>query len=256
VKQGRVDRHRERGVSVVHVKCDLTSFESSQRAYDEITGAMPPIGGVANGAMILRDSTIVQLPFDDLNLALSSKVKSTVNLDRLFSTPSKTLDWFICFSSIVATIGNLGQGAYAAGNFFMKTLVRRRRRQGMCGCTIDISRVLGLGFIERESQGRLTHAHQTRLKEQSGTLAIGETDLHQLFAEAIISGRSDSGLEPDIITGLAPVRVETAPDAFWLPNPRFGLIIREREGAGANAAGGDRINAVPPAQLLRRRSSY
>jgi hypothetical protein len=209
---------------------------------------MPPIGGVANGAMVLRDASVVQMSFEALNTVLRSKTHSTMNLDRLF--PSNTLDWFVGFSSIVGTTGNPGQAAYSAGNVFMKTVIRQRRSRGLAGSTIDICRVIGVGYIERESSGRLTREHQARLMTRSGTLAMSEVDLHQLFAEAIVSGRPDSDLDPEIITGLAPISVEEAKEAFWAPNAKFGLIIREEGASGGQGAGGSAANSIPVRQLL------
>lgn len=252
VDQGWVDLHRARGATVVYRACDLTDFSSAKQVHDDIVSNMPPIGGVANGAMVLRDVSFVQMDFESLNTVLRSKVLSSTVLDRLFSATavsSRTLDWFVGFSSIVGTTGNPGQAAYSAGNVFMKTLVRRRRARGLPGSTIDICRVIGVGYIERESSGRLTREHQARLATRSGTLAMSEVDLHQLFAEAIVSGRPTSGLDPEIISGLAPITVAQAKDAFWAPNPKFGLIIREEDAA----AGTDRAGAkggVPVRQLL------
>jgi hypothetical protein len=62
---------------------------------------------------------------------------------------------------------------------------------------------------------------------------MSESDLHQLFTEAVVSGRPDSRLDPELILGLAPITTEQAKDAFWAPNPRFCLIIREKDAAAA-----------------------
>ncbi|KAK3292393.1 KR domain-containing protein [Chaetomium fimeti] len=218
---------------------------------------MPPIGGVANGAMVLRDISVVQMSFEALSTVLRSKIQSTTNLDRLFSPSSpssKTLDWFIGFSSIVGTTGNPGQAAYSAGNVFIKTLIRRRRARGLPGSTIDICRVLGVGYVEREQSaaGRLTREQQARLATRSGSLAMSEADLHQLFAEAVVSGRPASGLDPELISGMAPITTDQAKDAFWAINPKFGLLIREKDAAaaGRDRAGGGKGGGVPLRQLL------
>ncbi|KAI1085697.1 hypothetical protein F5B20DRAFT_519373 [Whalleya microplaca] len=243
-----VQWHKERGSTVAYFASDVTDFESIKQTYADINKTMPPIAGVANGAMVLRDSSLLNFEFDDFQAVLRPKIQGTVNLDRLFQTTGEQLDWFIGFSSIAGTIGNPGQSAYTAGNCFMKALVSHRRSQGLAGSSIDISRLVGLGFIERESHGRLTKEHQERLTTRSGTIAMSENDLLQLFAEAIVSGRPDSGLSPELITGLAPITTEQAKDAYWKTNARLSLLIRE-VGHGA-ALGGDKGNAVPVKQLL------
>ncbi|KAL4902785.1 hypothetical protein BDW74DRAFT_186745 [Aspergillus multicolor] len=244
-----VEWHKARGATVRYFGGDITNFESMKQIHDSIKESMPPIGGVANGAMVLRDSSFMKMDFDDFQAVLGPKIQGTINLDRLFSDPNHPLDWFIGFSSIAATVGNPGQSAYTAGNCFIKGLVERRRKQGLAGSVIDITRLVGLGFIERESHGRLTKEHQERLTTRSGTIAMSENDLHQLFAEAILSGRPSLGLNPEIITGLSPLTVEQAKDAYWKTNARLSLLIREL-GQGDLAQGGERGNAVPLRQLL------
>ena len=148
----------------------------------------------------------------------------------------------------MSTIGHPGQSAYSAGNCFIKGLIDRRRKRRLAGSSIDISRLIGLGFIERESHGRLTREHQERLKTRSGTMAMSENDLHHMFAEAILSGRPDADLNPEIITGLAPINIELSKEFYWQTNPRLGLLIREVE--KGEPRGGERATAVPLRQLL------
>ncbi|GFF52590.1 hypothetical protein IFM51744_07886 [Aspergillus udagawae] len=243
-----VQWHKSRGATVRYFEGDITSFKSMKQIHDAIKESMPPIGGVANGAMVLRDSSFMRMSFEDFQVILGPKIQGTINLDRLFSDPNQPLDWFIGFSSVAATVGNPGQSAYTAGNCFIKGLVGRRRKQGLAGSVSDITRLVGLGFIERESHGRLAKEHQERLTTRSGTIAMSENDLHQLFAEAILSGRPDLGLNPEIITGLAPITVEQSKDAYWKTNTRLSLLTRE-VGQG-DTQGGKRGNAVPLRQLL------
>ncbi|KAI3032561.1 Zinc-binding dehydrogenase family protein [Aspergillus niger] len=248
VDEGWVHWHKTRGATVRYFEGDITNFESMRRIRDIIRDSMPLIGGVANGAMVLRDSSFMNMSFYDFQAVLGPKVQGSVNLHRLFSDPKQPLDWFIGFSSIAATVGNPGQSAYTAGNCFIKGLVDRRRKQGLAGSVIDITRLVGLGFIERESHGRLTKEHQERLTTRSGTIAMSENDLHQLFAEAILSGRPTLGRNSEIITGLAPITVEQSKDAYWKTNARLSLLIREA-GQG-ETQGGEKGNAVPLRQLL------
>ncbi|KAM7219419.1 hypothetical protein V8F06_005153 [Rhypophila decipiens] len=258
VDQGWVDWHKDKtGATIVYHACDLTDFKSTKQVRDSILKSLPPIAGVANGAMVLRDASVVQMTFSQLSDVLRPKVESTLNLDRLFATKRGSLDWFVGFSSIVGTTGNPGQAAYSAGNVFLKTLTRQRRARGLPGSTIDICRVIGVGYIQRESSdGRLTREQQARLATRSGTLAMSEHDLYQAFAEAIVCGRPDSGLDPEIITGLAPISVEEAKEAFWAPNARFGLIVREEnaDAAGGQGAGAGR-GGVPVRVLLEAAKS-
>ncbi|KAJ3532999.1 hypothetical protein NM208_g8177 [Fusarium decemcellulare] len=75
---------------------------------------------------------------------------------------------------------------------------------------------------------------------------MSETDLHQLFAEAVItadcssfSGESTArgARDAEIITGLAPISSEKADDVFWARNPRFGLLVTDSSAAASDDDG-------------------
>ncbi|KAK2024500.1 hypothetical protein LX32DRAFT_705488 [Colletotrichum zoysiae] len=259
VEEGWVAWHKKRGATIAYFSGDVTNWESVNQTYEAITTSMPPISGVANGAMVLRDVSLVTMGFEDFITVLRPKVQGTLNLDRLFSSPERGLDFFVCFSSIAGTLGNPGQSAYSAGNCFMKSLVRRRRKRGLPGAAIDIGRLVGVGYIERESSGRLTKEHQTRLQTRSGAVPMSETDLHQLFAEAIVAGRpspsssspgSSYGDSSELISSIVPITTEQAKQAYWSSNPRLGLLIREMGQQLSGGGGGGGGNAVPLRQLL------
>lgn len=214
---------------------------------------MPPIAGVANGAMVLSDKMFTQMTHEEFQYVVRPKVEGTVHLDRLFSEDSADpLDWFIAFSSLVATRGNPGQCNYAAANCFMKTLVANRQARGLAGSSIDISRVVGLGYVERELQaeGRLTKEQKDRLVTGSMAMAMSESDMHQLFAEAVVAGRPRSSLDHEVITGIAPVLRENANMNLWPGNPMFGLLLREKDEAAAQA-GTTAAAQVPVKALLQ-----
>jgi KR domain len=205
-------------------------MDDLKRAHDEICQTLPKIAGVANGALVLQDKTLENIDLETFQLVTKPKVEGTIYLDRLFS--ENTLDFFIPFSSIMATTGNIGQMAYSAANCFMKAIVAQRRKRGLAGSVIDISRVVGVGYVERESkvEGRLTENQAERLMTRSGTLPMSESDLHQLFAEAMLAGRPLSGQNPELITGLRTHTFEEAQTTFWGDNLMFSHFIQELGG--------------------------
>ncbi|KAK4208731.1 polyketide synthase [Rhypophila decipiens] len=145
------------GATIVYHACDLTDFKSTKQVRDSILKSLPPIAGVANGAMVLRDASVVQMTFSQLSNVLRPKVESTLNLDRLFATKRGSLDWFVGFSSIVGTTGNPGQAPYSAGNVLLKTLTRQRRARGLPGSTINIEEVKQ--DYHKRHLGLLAHTH-------------------------------------------------------------------------------------------------
>jgi hypothetical protein len=204
---------------------DITLKTNIERVHELITQTMPPIAGVANGALVLRDKSLIKMDLDTFHMNTRPKVEGTTYLDELF--PKNTLDWFIAFSSIAATIGNHGQMAYTAANMFMKALVAQRRYRGLAGSVIDISQVLGVGYIERELKARMSREQAIRLTSRSGTLVMSEPDLHQLFAEAILAGRAGSSSDHELITGIKIITSDEAKEAHWGKSVRFGHFIQD-----------------------------
>jgi malonyl CoA-acyl carrier protein transacylase/SAM-dependent methyltransferase/NAD(P)-dependent dehydrogenase (short-subunit alcohol dehydrogenase family) len=221
-----VQEYEDQGIEVVYLRGDITSKEDLEQAHKTIQETMPPIAGVANGALVLRDKGLINMDLATFHANTRPKVEGTTYLDEMF--PDDSLDWFIAFSSISATVGNMGQMAYTAANIFMKALIQQRRARGVAGSTIDVSQVFGVGYIEREMklQSSLSREQATRLMHRSGTLIMSEPDLHQLFAEAIVAGRPGSGVNPEIITGVKTLNSQEATEALWAGHPRFGHFIR------------------------------
>jgi acyl carrier protein len=78
---------------------------------------------------------IADLDAGRLARILASKVAGGWNLHR--TTEKLDLDFFLLFSSVAAIIGNLGQGAYAAGNAFLDGLAIWRRRRGLAATSLN-----------------------------------------------------------------------------------------------------------------------
>jgi len=251
-----VSWHRKRGVTVSLFSGDMTKLPSLVKTYKSIRRTLPPIAGVAIGAMVLIDSTFMEQRFEDFQSVMRPKVHGTLNMSSLFSCDSTdllpddsaaSLDFFLAFSSLMASTGNPGQAPYGAGNCFLKALTKSRRDSGLAGSSIDIGRVSGVGYIERE----LSRDSQERLRQQSGTIPLSESDLHQLFAEAVVAGRPDSGVaDPGLMAGIGVQEGgEKADGTFWAKNPRLAMMIREvgTRSADADNAGGA---TVPVRKLL------
>ncbi|KAJ0123851.1 Beta-ketoacyl synthase [Diaporthe amygdali] len=232
---------RQWGLTVAVLKGDVSSRDDIRRVHREIIATMPPTAGVANGTLVLRDKGLVNMDLDTFHENTRCKVEGSMYLDEIFS--DNTLDWkFIAFSSIVAIVGNMGQMAYSAANTFMKALVSQRRKRGLAGSSIDVSHILGVGYVERELMAMPTQQardHAVRLMNHSGTIVMSEPDLHQLFAEAIIAGRpspsNNSG--PEIVTGIKTVSRDELSEVIWRNQIRLSHFIRHSQTSTAPAAG-------------------
>lgn len=184
---------------------------------------LPPIAGVANGAMVMHDTLFTDMSHEMMEKVLKPKLDGTNHLDDLFQETN--LDFFVLFSSIVCVCGNIGQSNYAAANAYLKGLAAQRRQRGLAASAFDIGRVVGIGYVERVSQG----VQDQMVK--NGFMPISESDFHQMFAETIHAGRPESGPEsganPAFTTGIGLMRDDADAKAPWFDNPRFSHCIVE-----------------------------
>ena len=100
--------------------------------------------------MLLRDTSILKVSFDQLNAVLRPKVLGTLFLDRIFH--DQHLEFFILTSSITGVLGSPGQANYAAANTFMCGLAAQRRKRGLAATAINLGAIVGVGMMERGPQ--------------------------------------------------------------------------------------------------------
>ena len=203
---------------------------------------MPPIAGVAQGAMVLRDTMFSDLDMERLNKVLQPKVNGSMHLEEIFGDVD--LDFFVFFSSMAAVTGNPGQSAYAAANMFMSSLATRRRQRGLNASAVHIGAIFGNGYVTRE----LTLQQQEFLR-RVGNLWLSEPDFHQLFAETVFAGRCDRSKSLELSTGLKMIDTNESETITWFHNPMFQHCIRLDEDAKL-VAQAPKSEAPVKAQLL------
>ncbi|GAP90879.1 putative hybrid NRPS PKS [Rosellinia necatrix] len=209
-----LEKMRSMGVSVKVVANDISNRDSVQAVYQEIVQEMPPIAGVAQGAMVLHDTMFLDLDMNRLNKVLNPKVQGAIYLEEIFKDAD--LDFFVFFSSMASVTGNPGQSAYAAANMFMSSLANRRRERGRNASAVHIGAIFGNGYVTRE----LTLTQQEFLRKV-GNLWLSEHDFRQLFAEAILAGQHHRGQTPELSTGLKMVDSDESETITWFRNPMF-----------------------------------
>ena len=199
----------------------------------------PPIAGVLNGAMVLRDTSIRNMTFAQLDQVVRPKVLGSLNLDRLFSCDTPPLDFFILLSSINCVIGNQGQANYAAANTFQCALAASRRRRGLPGMALNVGAIIGAGYIQRSAK-RVLDLTVSR----GAMLHLSEEDFHQLVAEAIAAEQDDT-IGPELTTGLLDVSQNATERPVWFADPKFAHLI-VRPSAGLVSEG---LTSVPSQDL-------
>ncbi|KAK6064314.1 polyketide synthase peptide synthetase [Seiridium cupressi] len=211
------------GCTVNVFSSDVTSRGSVYRTYAEIESTMPPVAGVAHGAMVLEDTVFPDSTLERFEKVLKPKVNGSAYLDELFC--HNGLDFFVCFSSLAYTVGNRGQSAYTAANAFLASLVAQRQGRGLAGSVIHIGGIFGEGYLARQ----LTHEKQSALRN-AGFSFMSEQAFHELFAEGVLASPATPGSNSggfDVASGLQVQGDNT--EANFARNPMFQHIVTNKD---------------------------
>ncbi|KAM0441837.1 hypothetical protein ACHAQK_004775 [Fusarium lateritium] len=232
---------RRVGATVKVMPMDLTKRESVEAVVSKVEATMPPIAGVCNAAMVLKDGFFVDMDADHLNNTLAAKVLGSEHLDSVFG--NSKLDFFICLGSVASVIGNVGQSNYHAANLFMASLIQQRRSRGLAASLIHIAYVTDVGYVTRRERDRQLDSHFRKVR----LMPTSETDVHHAFMEAIRGGKPgiESGSH-EIIMGIEPLNEPVPLDQqpLWMKDPRFGHFapptsLHSQQEAGASGSGGN-----------------
>ncbi len=106
------------GSVIKSLPCDVSISEQVGQIIVNIQKLFPssPIKGVFHSAVVLHDALIERLDKSLYEKVMRPKVNGVLNLHR--ATIQCSLDYFVCYSSISAFIGNASQTNYAAANTF------------------------------------------------------------------------------------------------------------------------------------------
>ncbi len=160
-----LDEMREGGARIEAVSGDVSIFGDVQRAVRFIRDTLPPLRGVIHGAMVLEDTSLEALTPESMERVMKPKVAGAWNLH--LATLRDPLEFFICFSSIAALLGNAQQGNYAAANCFMDALGPFRRAHGLPATTINWGVISGSGYVAR-------HREVLDFLDRQGYLSLNE----------------------------------------------------------------------------------
>ncbi|KAJ6002955.1 lovastatin nonaketide synthase [Penicillium sp. IBT 35674x] len=231
VEQSWLDAQERKGAKIHLYTTDVTKKQEVRELYDEIIADLPPVAGVANGAMVLRDSLFINTDIDMLNEVLAPKMAGSKYLDELFPDPD--LDFFILFSSLGVVTGNGGQTSYNAANAYLTALAAQRQSRGLPASVMDLGPILGLGYITRAGLFSGDDINDI------GLYPISESDFLESFAEAVLASPVTQESDYEIITGLRGVDPVINPRVSWIHNPRLShLRLRSGGTAGNKETGG------------------
>ena len=183
--QQAIKNLQNKGITVDPVRADISDYNVVKEAIANLC-ASHFLRGIIHAAGILDDGLLTSLSRSRWQRVLEPKVAGAWNLHR--ATQKLTLDWFVCFSSIVSVFGAAGQSNYATANAFLDNLMHYRRQQGLPGLSINWSIWDEVGMASRmttEQQQRLSQQGLTAIAPQQG-LQILKQLLSQQAAQAIV----------------------------------------------------------------------
>ena len=233
-----VDEMVAEGARVTVFACNVADKSGLTAVIEECTKTLPPIRGVIQAAMNLRDAVFEKMSAEDWSASLRPKVQGSRCLHECLP---KNLDFFIMLSSCVGISGNKGQANYAAGNTYQDALALYRRSQGLPATSIDLSWMRGIGVV----------AENMDLTARVRNMGLEDMQENELFIllEAAITGKAGnsnaadskelSPLPPQIITGISTggmVERSSAVEISWMDDARFSHLrimdLRRASSAG------------------------
>ncbi|HRL21271.1 MAG TPA: amino acid adenylation domain-containing protein [Alcaligenes sp.] len=181
------------GASVDYQMLDVADRQAVHRVLQQAQEDHQALNGIVHAAGVLQDSLLLKKTPGDIQSVLAPKVAGIVNLDQ--ASGQMELDFLICFSSISAVMGNLGQADYAAANGFLDCFARQRNewvRQGLRhGHTLSIN-----WPFWREGGMRMDAASEQRMEQLVGLTALesvaGIQALYQVWAACRAAGGSQA----------------------------------------------------------------
>ncbi|GAA3732793.1 SDR family NAD(P)-dependent oxidoreductase [Streptomyces tremellae] len=126
---------------------DAADADRMREVLADIDASGHPLRGVVHAAMVLDDAPLADLTAERFAAVLRPKIAGAHVLDAL--TRGRALDFFVCYSSTTAMVGNLTQAAYTAGNLYLEGLARQRRQCGEPALTLAWGAIDQVGYAAR-----------------------------------------------------------------------------------------------------------
>ncbi|KAL5342468.1 hypothetical protein BJX70DRAFT_394689 [Aspergillus crustosus] len=209
---------RSMGCRVMPISCDISLTASLTTALRTCANAgLPPVRGVIQAAMLLRDAVFEQMSLDDWTTGLSPKLFGTFNLHTEFSTPN-SLDFFIMLSSVSGVVGIASQANYAAGGAYQDSLARWRQAKGLPGVAIDLGPISDIGYVATERKVA------ERLRRDGDFVMLDEgAVLRALNAAVLYPGGDSVRNEREMSRAQMVVGLNSAPGPQWDASGRSQL---------------------------------
>ncbi|MEU8727673.1 type I polyketide synthase, partial [Streptomyces antimycoticus] len=189
----------ELGDRVRVVACDVADRE----ALAALLGTIPDLRTVVHAAGVLDDGVLESLTPERIREVMRVKVDGARHLHEL--TQDTVLDAFVLFSSAAGTVGNAGQGSYAAANAVLDGMAWRRRAEGLVATSVAwgawAGSGMGAGHARAMAPPLALAALQGALDDDETALLIADIDWEHFGSR--FAGARPNPLLGDLLGGAA-----------------------------------------------------
>jgi acyl transferase domain-containing protein/acyl carrier protein/nucleoside-diphosphate-sugar epimerase len=180
--RANLDRFAALGAEVRYHPVDIGDAAAVSEAVAAIRRELGPITGIVHAAGVLADKAIAQKTLPQFRAVMRTKAEGLRNL--LEATRDDVLTHIVCFSSIAAWRGNVGQSDYAAANQVLNRICRQERERRGAACLV---KAIGWG----PWSGGMVDAGLAELFASRGVPLIPVADGARFFADEYLGRHGD-----------------------------------------------------------------
>jgi polyketide synthase PksN len=185
-RQAELKRLETADARIEYRQVDVTRREAVDGLIRAILAEHGSLNAVIHSAGVIKDNFILKKSELELEEVLAPKVAGLEYLDQ--ATRDLPLDFLALFSSISASIGNVGQADYAAANAFMDAYAEYRNALAAAG--ERRGRTLAINWPLWQAGGmRIDPENQRALRQTTGIIAMETAAGIRAFYQAWSSGQ-------------------------------------------------------------------
>ncbi|TDR36316.1 phosphopantetheine binding protein, partial [Tahibacter aquaticus] len=204
---------------------DLADAAAVQALVDGVVAEHGALHGILHCAGMTADGFIAGKTADTLRQVLAPKVQGSINLDQ--ASRALALDFFALFSSVAASLGNVGQADYATANAFLDEFASYRNARVAAGERHGHSVAIAWPLWQ-DGGMQLEPALQAELERTSGMRPLATTNGLQAFHQCLVQAQARwlvlEGHLPALRRSLAAARPRPAAAA-----PAGGAVLDTQE---------------------------
>ncbi|MEJ2870701.1 SDR family NAD(P)-dependent oxidoreductase [Actinomycetospora sp. OC33-EN08] len=213
------------------VAADAADLDAARAVVADLP-ADRPLSGVVHAAGVVADGVLDGLTPDSWAPVWRPKVDGARVWDEVAREANAR--WFLAFSSAAGTLGNAGQGVYAAANAALDALVARRHADGERGTAIAWGAWGGGGLAEAVAGDGARLARGVGLMDPEPALdalevVLGSSEPHAVVADLRWEHLAGAYTEAGLAGLVAEIPEATTPA---VGNAEEGLVARLRALAG------------------------